>query len=85
MPLSIKDREADELARRLAAETGESITEAVKQALRERLAQARRRRERTALSERLLEIGALCAAHMSKPFHSLDHGDLLYDERGLPK
>lgn len=85
MPLSIKDREADDLARKLAAETGESITEAVKQALRERLAQARRRRETSGLSGRLLEIGGLCAANMSKPFDSLDHADLLYDERGLPK
>ena len=85
MPLSIKDREADDLARKLAAETGESITEAVKQALRERLSQARRRRERTELPRRLLEIGGLCAAHMSKPVDSLDHAELLYDDRGLPK
>lgn len=38
MALSIKSPEADRLARELAAETGESLTEAVEAALRERLA-----------------------------------------------
>lgn len=38
MPLSIKDREADRLARAPARETGETIAVAVKAALRERLA-----------------------------------------------
>ena len=32
-----------------------------------------------------LEIGQRCAAHMPQPAHSLDHGELLYDEQGLPK
>jgi antitoxin VapB len=37
------------------------------------------------LSDRLLKIGEDCAAHLKEPFRSVDHGDLLYDERGLPK
>lgn len=37
MALNIKDPEADRLARALAAQTGETITEAVIKALRERL------------------------------------------------
>ena len=37
MALSIKSDEADQLARELAAETGETLTEAVVIALRERL------------------------------------------------
>src|SRR5260370_3110689 len=37
MALSIKSDEADRLARELAAETGETLTEAVETALRERL------------------------------------------------
>ena len=44
MPLSIKDSQTDELARRLAAMTGETITTAVKKALRERLEREARRR-----------------------------------------
>ncbi len=37
MAILIKDREADQLIRALAERTGESITDAVKQAVRERL------------------------------------------------
>jgi antitoxin VapB len=37
MAILIKDPEADQLIRRLAERTGESITDAVKQAVRERL------------------------------------------------
>ena len=37
MALSIKDPETDRLARELAKTTGESITEAIRAALRERL------------------------------------------------
>jgi antitoxin VapB len=44
MALSIKSQEADRLARELAQATGESITDAVVAALRERLDRERRRR-----------------------------------------
>lgn len=44
MALSIKTDEADRLARDLAKLTGESLTEAVTAALRERLARERARR-----------------------------------------
>ena len=44
MALSIKHDEADRLARALARETGESLTEAVVTALRERLGRVRRPR-----------------------------------------
>ncbi len=36
-------------------------------------------------SERLLAIARECAAHMKEPWKSIDHGELLYDERGLPQ
>jgi antitoxin VapB len=85
MPLSIKDPETDDLARQLARRTGETLTEAVKQALRERLARERRSRARAGLADRLLEIGRRCAADMPKPAHSADHAELLYDESGLPR
>lgn len=42
MALSIKTEEADRLARELAAVTGETMTEAVTTALRERLSRVRR-------------------------------------------
>ncbi len=85
MAISIKDRKTDELARRLADQTGESLTEVVRKALEERLERQRRSTDETGLSDRLLEIGRRCAAQMNEPFHSSDHGDLLYDESGLPR
>jgi antitoxin VapB len=85
MPLSIEDDQTDELARRLAGLTGETITTAVKEALRERLEREGRRRGKAGRAGRLLEIGQRCAAHMPEPARSLDHGDFLYDEQGLPK
>jgi antitoxin VapB len=83
--LSIKDDRTDALARELASLTGESLTTAVRVALHERLEREARKRARAGLGERLLEIGARCAARIKQPATSLDHGDLLYDERGLPR
>lgn len=37
------------------------------------------------LAERLGELGQDCAAHMKEPYLSINHADLLYDERGLPR
>jgi antitoxin VapB len=47
MPLNIKSAETDRLARELAAETGETLTEAVRRALAERLERCRRRGPKT--------------------------------------
>ena len=85
MALSIKDDQTDELARRLAGLTGETITTAVRRALRERLEREGRRHGKAGQAGRLLDIGRRCTAHMPEPAHSLDHGDILYDEQGLPK
>jgi antitoxin VapB len=61
--LSLKDKETDRLAREVAALTGESLTDAVRISLSERLDRERRRRGAPdRLAERLLEIGAHCAA-----------------------
>jgi antitoxin VapB len=84
MSLNLKNQETHRLARELAEMTGESLTTAVTVALRERLERLRQN-EQGALSDRLLRIGKDCAAHLREPFLSVDHGELLYDERGLPK
>ena len=84
MSLNIKNKEAHKLAQQLAKVTGESLTEAVTEAVRERLERVRRERG-VALSERLLDIGKDCAAHLKEPFRSVDHGRLLYDDKGLPQ
>ena len=85
MSMNIKSKEAHELARELADLTGESMTEAVTQALKERLQRIGAERTKEAKIQELLAIGRDCAAHMKEPFKSIDHGELLYDERGLPK
>lgn len=85
MSLNIKNQEAHELAQKLSELTGESLTEAVTIALRERLERLRHEQDRKAMVERILAIGRDAAPHFPKHFKSTDHGDMLYDERGLPK
>ena len=84
MGMNIKNKEAHELAQKLADATGESMTRAVTVAVRERLERVRVAHP-TELSERLLEIGRDCATHLKEPFRSVDHATLLYDEKGLPR
>jgi antitoxin VapB len=83
MALSIKDPEADRLARQVSRLTGESLTAVVVESLRERLLRLQRRREPT-LGAELLAIGQRCA---SLPLvDSRTPGDLLgYDENGVPR
>lgn len=85
MTLSIKDTEADAIARQLSERTGESLTVAVKRALQERLEREAGRATSQGLAERLLGIGRLCASHIREPSRSSDHAELLYDDRGLPR
>lgn len=82
MTLSIKDPETDDLARRLARLTGESITTAVKTAIRDRLRRERRRRGAASVEE-LLAIARRCAARPVVDERSEDE-ILGYDERGMP-
>lgn len=84
MGLNIKSEEVHRLVRELADLTGESMTAAVAKAVRERLDRIRGKRE-PGLANRLLAIGKDCAGHLKEPFRSVEHGDLLYDERGLPR
>jgi antitoxin VapB len=84
MSLNIKNEETHRLAQKLARLTGESMTAAVDKAVRERLERVRASKK-DGLAERLLKIGRECAAHMKEPYRSIDHGELLYDEKGLPK
>lgn len=84
MALNIKDREADRLARQLADLTGETITQAVTVALRERLEREEKRREaKDILVEEIMEISRRSAA---LPVYDPRPADeiLGYDEHGLP-
>lgn len=84
MALSIKHPEADRLARELAQRTGESLTDAVLNALRERLRRESGRRRAVPLAEELLEIGRRCSALPVLDPRPADE-ILGYDENGLPR
>jgi len=83
MALSIKHPEADRLARELAATTGESLTEAVVQALRERLARERGRRLALHLRDELRAIRQRCAKLPVVDTRSPEE-ILGYDDAGVP-
>jgi antitoxin VapB len=85
MALSLKDPETDRLAREVARLTGESLTEAVRRALAERLERERLRRGQPVrgLAERLLAIARHCASLPDIDTRSPDE-ILGYDEHGLP-
>ena len=85
MSLKIENEETQRLAGELASLTGETIPEAVMVALKERL-----ERERCARSveERLQGMRAISqrtARLLCDGPSAVEHCDLLYDERGLPK
>ncbi|MBV8361768.1 MAG: type II toxin-antitoxin system VapB family antitoxin [Deltaproteobacteria bacterium] len=84
MGLNIKNEETDRLVEELAKLTGESMTVAVTEAVRERLERIRHTRGMS-LADRLVTIGQDCATHLKGPFISIDHSEFLYDERGLPR
>lgn len=83
MALNIKNAATEALIKDLAQRTGESQTTAVRVAVQERL--ERLAAPRRASAEKILAIGRDCARRIREPYRSTPHGDLLYDERGLPK
>ena len=82
MTLNVKDPEAHRLAQAIAQATGETMTRAVTEALRERYERLQSRRGKATVEE-LLAIAKRASAHVKRPY--LDHAEYLYDERGLPK
>jgi len=83
MSLNIKDPEAHKLAKRLAEETGESMTQVVTTALKEKLLRLRRTKKTKATAAELRAIAKRFRSHLQGPLE--DHGTFLYDEKGLPK
>ena len=82
MSLNVKDPEAHRLAQAIAQATGETMTRAVTEALRERYERLERRDPET-LAADIRAIAKRAAAHIKRPY--LDHAEFLYDEHGLPK
>ena len=86
--LNIKNPTTYELIRRLADQTGETMTQAVTVAVRERLERLEDRStaEREQRRREVQELADSLAARFREPFASLDHGQGLFsDENGLPR
>lgn len=79
--MNIKNAEVVELAAELAEVEGMSRTELVLEALRA----WKRQRESESVYKRALEICRDAAPRLPDTQLSLAHGDLLYDEYGLPE
>ena len=85
MGLNIKNDETCSLARELARLTGETMTGVITAALRERLEREQRRRDLDIRARKLRTIAERCDALMGPGPSGIEHGELLYDEHGLPK
>ena len=84
MALNIKNDEADRLARELADLTGESLTEVVIEALRERLQRESGRMLSFGLREDLVRIQQRIAK-LPRLDACADEEIIGYDETGLPR
>lgn len=84
MALNIRNAEAERLAETVAKLTGETKTEAVAQALRDRLQRLRRERRSRPLADELDEIALRCAALPVRDSRLADE-ILGYDRDGLPR
>ena len=84
MALSLKDPETDRLAREVSRLTGESLTQAVRTALSERLEREQHRRGRSgkALADELNKIALRCAALPDLDTRSADE-IIGYDKNGI--
>jgi antitoxin VapB len=82
MGLNIKNEEVQSLAKELARATGDSMTEAIRKALKEKLERIRQDEDFAAKKARVREI--LKRSGPTPPGLTSDHSDL-YDEWGLPR
>ena len=85
MGLNIKNEETCRLASELAKLTGTTKTGAIKLALRERLERESKRYGVEARRRAMRRSAQRCAALVAPGASSEQHGDMLYDEQGLPK
>jgi len=83
MPISIKNAETEELARELAKETGETITEVIKRSLKDRLQRVRGWRHAKGLPEQVEDILERIDALPTLDKRAEDE-ILGYDQEGIP-
>ena len=72
MALSIKNPKAEELARTVARETDETITQAIIRALEERLERLRGRRSAPDIATELMRVSERCSALPDRDSRSAD-------------
>ena len=84
MALSIRNPKTEKLAREIAAESGETITQAITLALEERLQRLRGRSTTTDLAEEILKISKRCSAIPDRDKRPADE-ILGYDATGVPE
>lgn len=84
MALSIKDSETERLARQIARETNESLTEAIRRSLRERLQRLKHKNHARLTREKLNDILRRIDALPNVDSRTEDE-ILGYDEHGLPR
>jgi antitoxin VapB len=84
MALSIRNSEAERLAREVAHETGETITQAILRSLEERLLRLTGSRVADDLAAEILRIGTRCAELPELDTRSADE-ILGYDADGAPR
>ncbi len=81
MALNIKDRATEDAVRALAKATGLSITDAVREAVEEKLMRTPSEKDR--IFRELMAIGDRMSQYTIVDDRSID--EMLYDENGLPK
>ncbi len=81
MPLSIRNPKAEQLAREVAAESGQSMTQAVIHALEEQLQRLRARRVATNPIDEIMEVSKRCRELPDQDARSADE-ILGYDRDG---
>ena len=84
MALNIRNAETERLAAELALLTGRTKTEAVAEAIRDRLERLRRERSGRSLADELDEIGRRCAKLPVRDGRPADE-IIGYDEYGVPR
>ena len=83
MALSIRNPKAEDLAREVAAEARENITQAIIHALEERLERIRGRRTAADIAEEIMKISQRCRTIPEKDSRAPEQ-ILGYDEKGTP-
>ena len=84
MALSIRNAKTEKLARELAAESGENITQAITRALEERLHRLRGRSRTIDLAEEIIKISKRCSDIPDKDQRSPDE-IMGYGSTGVPE